>query len=51
MSIGAILLIIVVLAVIGGLPQVGNHDYGYGPSGLLGVILIIVVVLLVLGRI
>jgi hypothetical protein len=52
MSLGAILLIILVLMLIGVLPTWPHSaNWGYYPSGGLGVILIVVVVLLVLGRI
>ena len=33
-----LLLIVVLLVVFGGLPQVSGHNYGYGPSGLGGII-------------
>jgi hypothetical protein len=51
MSIGTILLIVLVLALLGVVPS-WNHsrNWGYGPSGVLGVVLIIVIVLLVTGR-
>lgn len=51
MSLGTILLIVLVLLLVGGLPTWGWHQYGYYPSGGLGLVLIIVVVLLVAGRI
>jgi len=52
MSIGAILLIILVLFLIGALPTWPHSaNWGYYPSGGLGLILIIVIVLLLLGRI
>jgi Na+/melibiose symporter-like transporter len=52
MSLGAILLIVLVLMLIGAIPSWSHsRSWGYGPSGGLGVVLIIVVVLLVMGRI
>jgi hypothetical protein len=45
-----IVLIIVLLIVLGGLPTWGYHDYGYGPSGILGVVLVILLVLFLMGR-
>ena len=52
MSLGAILLIIVVLMLLGVLPTWPHaRSWGYGPSGILGVILIIILVLFLLGRI
>jgi hypothetical protein len=51
MSIGTILLVILVLALLGVIP-VWPHarSWGYGPSGIVGVLLVIVLVLLLLGR-
>jgi hypothetical protein len=50
-TLGTILLIILVLLLIGAIPQwPHSRSWGYGPSGGLGVVLIIVVVLLLLGR-
>ena len=54
---GNILLIILVLFLVGGLPQWGsypgpNHFYGGGPylGGGLGLVLVIVLILVLLGR-
>ena len=52
MSIGTILLIVLVLFLVGALPTWPHSaNWGYYPSGGLGLIVIIVVVLLLLGRI
>ena len=52
MSIGTILLIILVLFLVGALPTWPHSaNWGYFPSGGLGVVLIIVVVLVFTGRI
>jgi len=49
---GAILVIILILCLIGALPHWGySGGWGYGPSGALTAIIVIVVVLLLLGRI
>ena len=49
---GTILIILLILHLIGALPRWGHSsNWGYGPSGILGVILIVVVILLLLGRI
>jgi len=49
---GLILLIIVLVLLFGGLPRWGySRNWGYGPSGGLGLILLIVIVLLVMGTI
>lgn len=51
MSLGTIVLIIVVLMLIGVIPVwPHSRNWGYGPSGGLGLILIILLVLLLLGR-
>lgn len=47
-----ILLIILILLLVGALPNWGHSaKWGYGPSGILGTILIIVLILLLLGKI
>jgi hypothetical protein len=47
-----ILLVIVVLALIGCLPTWGySNQWGYGPSGGLGLVVLILVILLFMGRI
>jgi hypothetical protein len=49
---GTILIVILILALLGVLPRWSHsRDWGYAPSGGLGLILVIVVILLVLGRI
>ena len=45
-----ILLILLVLVLVGGLPNWGYHRFGFAPSGIAGVVLVIVVVLLLTGR-
>jgi hypothetical protein len=51
MTLGTILLIVLVLALVGVLPT-WNHSrsWGYMPSGVLGVILLIMVIMLLTGR-
>lgn len=52
MSIGTILLILLILILIGAFPSwPHSRNWGYGPSGGLGVIVIILIVLLLMGRI
>ncbi|QEX17581.1 hypothetical protein FRZ44_28830 [Hypericibacter terrae] len=52
MSLGTILLIVLVLFLIGALPTWSHSsNWGYYPSGGLGILLVIVVVLVVMGRI
>jgi hypothetical protein len=49
---GTILIVILVLALFGALPRwPHSRDWGYYPTGGLGLILLIVIILLVLGRI
>jgi hypothetical protein len=49
---GTILLVILLLLLLGALPVYPyNREWGYYPSGGLGLILIIIVILVLLGRI
>ena len=49
---GTILIVILILALVGALPRWSrSREWGYAPTGGLGLVLFIVVVLLVLGRI
>lgn len=45
-----LLLIILIVFVLGGLPNWGYHQYGYGPSGVGGLILVIILIMLLTGR-
>ena len=47
---GILLLVVLLLLVFGGLPNLGLHSYGYGPSGVGGILLVVVLVLLLTGR-
>jgi hypothetical protein len=50
MSLGTILLIILVLALIGVIPAwPHSRGWGYGPSGIVGVILIVLLILFFTG--
>ena len=52
MAIGTILLIVLVLLLVGAFPSWGHsRNWGYGPSGFVGVALVVVVVLLATGHI
>ncbi len=52
MTLGTILLIVLILFLVGALPTWGHsRNWGYGPSGGLGLVLVIVIILLVLGKI
>jgi hypothetical protein len=49
---GTILIIILILLLIGAIPSWGHsRNWGYGPSGGLGLVLIIVLILVLMGRI
>ena len=51
MSLGTILLIVLVLALLGVIPTWGHSSsWGYGPSGGIGLVLLIVVILVVMGK-
>jgi hypothetical protein len=46
-----ILVILLILLLIGALPRWGHSaNWGYGPSGVLGLILIVVIILLLTGN-
>jgi hypothetical protein len=52
MSLGTILLIVLVLALLGVIPTwPHSRQWGYYPSGAIGLVLLIVLVLLLLGKI
>ena len=52
MTIGTILVIVLLLALVGAIPAwPHSRGWGYGPSGGLGLILLIVLILLLLGKI
>jgi len=51
MSLGTILLIILILMLIGAFPTwPHSRNWGYGPTGGLGLVVIILIVLLLMGR-
>ena len=45
-----LLLIVLILLLVGTLPNFGYHSYGYAPSGLAGVLLLIIIIMLLTGR-
>lgn len=52
MTLGTILLILLILILIGAIPNwPHSRNWGYGPSGGVGLVLVIVIVLLLMGRI
>jgi hypothetical protein len=51
MSLGTILLIILVLALVGVLPTwPHSQSWGYGPSGFVGVVVVVLIILFLMGR-
>ena len=52
MSVGTILLVLLILVLIGALPTwPHSKNWGYGPTGGLGLVVIILIILLLLGKI
>ncbi|HUR90672.1 MAG TPA: DUF3309 family protein [Ramlibacter sp.] len=51
MSISLLLLIVLILLLVGALPHWGHsRNWGYAPSGGLGLVLLIVLILMLMGR-
>lgn len=51
MSLITILLILLLLGAFGGAPYWGYHQYGWAPSGGMGLVLLIVLILVLTGRV
>lgn len=52
MSLGTILLIVLILALVGVIPAwPHSRGWGYGPSGIVGLILVVLLILFLLGKI
>ncbi len=52
MTIGTILLIVLILLLIGAFPSwPHSREWGYRPTGIVGVVLIVVIVLVLMGHI
>ena len=52
MTLGTILLIILILLLIGAIPAwPHSRDWGYYPSGGLGLVVVVVIILVLMGRI
>lgn len=48
---GTILLVVLILMLLGAVPRWSHSkNWGYGPSGGLGLVLVVVIVLLLMGR-
>lgn len=51
MTLGTLLLIVLILMLIGVVPSwPHSKNWGYGPSGILGLVVIVILVLLLTGR-
>ena len=51
MTIGTILLIVLVLALVGAIPAWPySRSWGYGPSGIVGVIVVVLLILFAMGK-
>ena len=51
MSLGTILLVVLILILVGALPTWGHsRNWGYGPSGGLGLLVVIILILVLMGR-
>ena len=51
MSLGMILLIVLILALVGVIPSwPHSRSWGYAPGGMVGLVLVVVVVMLVAGK-
>jgi hypothetical protein len=51
MSLGTILLIVLILALVGVIPAwPHSRGWGYGPTGIVGVIVVVLLVLVLMGR-
>jgi hypothetical protein len=51
MGLGTILLVVLVLILLGVIPTwPHSREWGYGPSGIVGVIVVVLVILLLMGR-
>lgn len=52
MSLGTILLVILILMLIGAIPSWSHSkNWGYGPSGGLGLVVVVLIVLVLMGKI
>lgn len=52
MTLSTILIIILILLLLGAFPSWPySREWGYGPSGILGIILVVLLILVLLGRI
>jgi hypothetical protein len=52
MGLGTILIIILILMLVGALPNWGHSkNWGYGPSGGLGLVVVVLIILVLMGRI
>ena len=51
MTLGTILLVVLILALLGVIPAwPHSRGWGYGPSGIVGVLLVVLLILFLMGR-
>jgi hypothetical protein len=51
MTLGTILIILLILALIGAMPTWGySAGWGYAPGGIIGLLLVVIIILVLLGR-
>lgn len=48
MSVTTLIVIVLILLLIGGLPNWGFHQVGWAPSGTIGIVLVVVILLVLL---
>lgn len=52
MTLSTILIIILILILLGAIPRWSHsQNWGYGPSGIIGVVLVVLLILVLLGKI
>jgi len=52
MTLGTIVLVILILFLVGALPTWGHsRNWGYAPSGIIGLVLVVFLILVLIGRI
>jgi uncharacterized protein DUF3309 len=45
-----VLIVVLVIAVLGGMPGLTSHNYGWGPSGIGAILVVILIIALLTGR-
>jgi hypothetical protein len=51
MSLGTILIVVLILMLIGAIPSwAHSKDWGYGPSGGIGLVVVVLIILVLMGK-